>query len=37
MIIELVDRKDMLLAEAGVMKPEDVRRITVDDAIVKTS
>lgn len=35
-IIELVNRKDMLLAEAGVMKPEDVRHITVDDAIVDT-
>ena len=35
-IIELVNRKDMLLAEEGVMKPEDVRRITVDDAIVDT-
>ena len=35
-IIELVNRKDMNLAEAGVMKPEDVRHITVDDAIVDT-
>ena len=29
-IIELVNRTDMLWAEAGVMKPEDVRHITVD-------
>lgn len=35
-IIELVNRKDMLLAEEGIVKPEDVRRITVDDAIVDT-
>lgn len=34
--IELVNRKDMLLAEAGVMKSEDIRRIIVDDAIVDT-
>ena len=34
--IELVNRKDMHLAEAGVMKQEDVRRVTVDDAIVDT-
>ncbi|RKU14514.1 aspartyl protease [Candidatus Poribacteria bacterium] len=34
--IELVNRKDMFLAEAGVMKPEDVRRITVDNAVVDT-
>ena len=34
--IELVNRKDMNLAEAGVIKPEDVRRVTVDDAIVDT-
>ncbi len=34
--IELVNRKDMLLAEAGVMKSEDVRCIIVDDAIVDT-
>ena len=34
--IELVNRKDMNLAEAGVIKPENVRRVTVDDAIVDT-
>ena len=34
--IELVNRKDMNLAEAGVMKPEDIRSVTVDDAIVDT-
>ena len=34
--IELVNLKDMLLAEAGVMKSEDVRSVTVDDAIVDT-
>ncbi len=34
--IQLVNRKDMLLAEAGVMKSEDVRRVTVEDAIVDT-
>ncbi len=35
-IIELVNRKDMLLEEEGVIKPEEVRRVTVEDAVVDT-
>ena len=34
--IELVNRKDQLLAKAGVIKPEEIRRVTVEDAIVDT-
>ena len=34
--IELVNRKDMLLAEAGVIAPGEIRQVTVDDAIVDT-
>ena len=34
--IELANLKDLNLVEAGVMKPEDVRRLTIDDAIVDT-
>ena len=34
--IELVNREDQLLAKAGVIKPEEIRRVTVEDAIVDT-
>ena len=34
--IELVNRKDMLLAEAGVILPGEIRQVTVDDAVVDT-
>ena len=34
--IELVNRKDQFLAEAGVIKPEEVRRATVENALVDT-
>ena len=34
--IDLTNLKDLNLAEAGVIDPEEVRRITVEDAIVDT-
>ncbi len=34
--IELTNLKDLNLAEAGVINPEEIRRITVEDAIVDT-
>ena len=34
--IELVNRKDQLLAEEDIIKSEEVRSITVDDAVVDT-
>ncbi len=34
--IELVNQDDLVLVRAGVMKPEDVRRLTVKDALVDT-
>ena len=34
--IELVNQKDQFLAEAGVIKPEEIRRATVEDALVDT-
>ena len=34
--IELANRKDQFLADAGVIKPEDIRRVTVEDAVVDT-
>ena len=34
--IELVNQSDLVLARAGVMNPEDVRRLTVEDALVDT-
>ena len=34
--IELVNRKDMFLAEAGVIAPEEIRRVIVKDAVVDT-
>ena len=34
--IELTNLKDLNLAEAGVIKPEEVRRITVENAVVDT-
>ena len=34
--IELANLKDLHLAEAGFIAPEDVRRLTVEDALVDT-
>ena len=34
--IELENLKDIFLAEADVIKPEDVRRLTIEDALVDT-
>ena len=34
--IELENLKDLHLAEADVIKPEDVRRLTIEDALVDT-
>lgn len=34
--IELANRTELILAEAGIIKPEEVRHVTVDDAIVDT-
>ena len=34
--IELVNRKDMFLAEAGVIPFEEIRRVLVEDAVVDT-
>ncbi len=34
--IELVNLKDLILAEAGIIKSEEVRQIVVEDAIVDT-
>ncbi len=34
--IELVNLKDLNLAEAGIIKSEEVRRVVVEDAIVDT-
>ncbi len=34
--IELVNLKDLNLTEAGVIDPEEVRRITVENAVVDT-
>ena len=34
--IELVNRKDQFLAEADVIKPKEVRRATVENALVDT-
>ena len=34
--IELANRKDQILAEAGVIKHGDVRRVVVNDAVVDT-
>ncbi len=34
--IELENLKDLHLAEANVLKPEDVRRLTIEDALVDT-
>ena len=34
--IEIANLKDMNLAEAGLIDPEDVRRVTVEDAVVDT-
>ena len=34
--IKLVNLRDLLLTEAGVRNPEDVRRLTIEDALVDT-
>lgn len=34
--IELANNDELVLANAGVMSPEDVKRITVEDALVDT-
>ena len=34
--IELANLEDMNLANAGIIKPEEVRRVTVEDALVDT-
>ena len=34
--IEIENRTDLILAEAGVIKPETVRRATIEDALVDT-
>ena len=34
--IEIVNLKDMFLAEAGIIPQEDVRQLTVEDALVDT-
>ena len=34
--IKLANRKDQFLAEAGVIEPEDIRQVTIEDAIVDT-
>ena len=34
--IELANLKDLNLANAGVIKPKEVRRVTVEDALVDT-
>ncbi len=34
--IELANLRDLFLVEAGTMKPEEVRRLTVPDALVDT-
>ncbi len=34
--IELANRKDQILAETGIIKPEAIRRVTVEDALVDT-
>ena len=34
--IEITNRTDLILAEAGVITPETIRRVTIDDALVDT-
>lgn len=34
--IELTNQEDLVLAKAGVISPEDVRHLTVEDALVDT-
>ena len=34
--IEIENRTDLILAEAGVINPETVRRVTIEDALVDT-
>ena len=34
--IEIANLKDMNLAEAGVINPEQIRRLTVEDAVIDT-
>ena len=34
--IALLNRADQFLAEAGVIKPEEIRQVTIEDAVVDT-
>ena len=34
--IELTNQSDLVAVRLGVMKPEDVRRLTIEDALVDT-
>ena len=34
--IEIENRTDLILAEAGVINPETVRRVTIEDALIDT-
>ena len=34
--IEITNRTDLILAEAGVITPETIRRVTIEDALVDT-
>ena len=34
--IELANRTDQLFAEAGFIKPEEIRQVTIEDAVVDT-
>ena len=34
--IEMANQSDLILVRAGVMNPEDVRRLTFEDALVDT-
>ena len=34
--IEIENRTDLILAEAGIINPETVRRVTIEDALVDT-
>ena len=34
--IELANQSDLILVRAGVIKPEEVRRLTIEDALVDT-
>lgn len=34
--VEITNRTDLILAEAGVITPETIRRVTIEDALVDT-